>query len=403
MTHSKKSSRLQTGRLFSMILLLSILTASLPGYGELQKFTASPDLRWWTAGSNLQVRFGENFYDVMDRLDSVKSELNRFLYAIAEMPLSKEQIIQRTGLPEEQASSLISDLSSIKLIRKFDRNRWAATIPIITNDQMKAIKKSLHAMAEKTAAYLKSESLNLRAMYQNRKTSQDPPWEEMTHLFFCKLIVDATFHRNMNILNHHRKKRTTEGITPDGSSLFFFEMGADYTSLGCNWYGFKENGRRRDIYFLHGPVYRRYSYPVEKYRRSKDFSSAYFKISVEGGIGSLTENEKTMFQELGWTDHNKVRVPIVKNTSVKPLLPAFNNIGKKAADIAFGHVDDMIDQYETGPYSKFLEGSKDYIQVNLHILFGIVAERLIDDGVVSEVPDPLPSYFGVYFVFGKLF
>ena len=83
--------------------------------------------------------------------------------------------------------------------------------------------------------------------------------------------------------------------------------------------------------------------------------------------------------------------------------PAFKEIGKKAAQIAFGHFDDIVDRYEKSPHSKFLEGSSDYTQVCLHALFAMVAERLIDHGVVSEVPDPRPEYFGIYFVFRKAY
>jgi hypothetical protein len=339
----------------------------------------------------------------MDRFESEKKNLNKFLYAIAEMPLSKEQIIKETELPEEQVSFLISSLSSIKLIRTFNQDKWASTIPIITDNQMKLIKKSVFTMAENTAKYLKAKSSNLRDLYNSAKTSKDALWEDLTHLFFCKLIVDATFHQNMNILNNERKKRKSEGITQRGSSLYFSEIGPNFTKLGCNWYAFKKDGKQREIYILHGHVYDRYSIPMEKYRRSKEFCSAYFKISTDGGIDSLTENEKIMFKKLGWIDNNKVLIPIVKNTTVKAILPELEKIGKNAAEIAFGKFEDIIDQYEKGPYSKFLEGSEDYVQVGLHILFGMLADRLIDHGIVSEIPDPLLENFGVYFVFGKLY
>jgi hypothetical protein len=207
----------------------------------------------------------------------------------------------------------------------------------------------------------------------------------------------------MNILNNERKKRKSEGIAESGTPLFFAEIGPNYTKLGCNWYAFKKDGDQREIYILHGNVYGRYSIPMEKYRRSKEFCSAYFKVSPKGGLDGFTEKEKTMFKELGWIDNEQVLIPIVNGTTVKAVLPALEKIGEKAAGIAFGHFKDIVDRYESSPYSKFLGGSEDYIQVALHILFGRAAERLIDHDVVSEKPDTRPENFGVFFVFGKVY
>ena len=400
----KSLPRRAGGGFFGIVFLLSMFLVSLPGDCKVQGSDKSPDLKWWVVGSGgMKARFGENFFKVMDRLESDKSGRSGFLYAIAEQPLSKSQIIKKTGLADERVSSLISSLSSIKLIRAIGSDKWATTIPVITDTQMKLIKKSVFAMAENTAKYLKAESSGLRDLYNGAKTPQDPPWKDMTHLFFCKLILDGTFHSNINILKNGRKKRKSEGMALHGTSLYFSEIGPNYTKLGCNWYAFKKDGDQREIYIMHGNVYDRYSIPMEKYRRSKEFRDAYFEVSPEGGLGGLTDREKLMFKNLGWTDHDRVLIPIVKAATVKAILPAFEKIGAKAAEIAFGNFEDIVDQWDEGPYSKFLEVSEDYVQVAIHVLFAMAAERLIEHGVISARPDPRPENFGVFFVFGKLY
>ena len=243
MADSRKPLRLVVRKRFGIVLVLFIFSVSIPGFGKLRD---SPDLNWWTVGSSgIKERFGENFYKIMDRLDAETRDHEKILYAIAETPLSKEQIIKKTGLTDGRVSSLISSLSSIRVIRTVGSDQWATTVPVVTDREMKQIRKSLSAMTEATAIYLKNEASDLRSRYTRARTSLDPPWEDVAHLFLCKMIVDASFHRNMNILNRERKKRKSEGATRGGVSLFFSELGPNYTSLGCNWYDYKNKKKHR--------------------------------------------------------------------------------------------------------------------------------------------------------------
>ncbi len=391
-------------RLFRIVLILSVLIILIFGSRGFPQSSNSPEFRWWTVGSGgVKERFGEDFSQVMRQLDTGKEKLNCILLTIAEKPFTEEQIIERTGLPGLQVSELISKLNSINLIKKDNHDRWATTVPVITNIQMKDIKEKLFPMAENAANYLKKEMTQLKSLYDRSKTQLDPSWNSITHYLFDKLIIDGSFHRSINNLEKSRTKRENENLQQTGIPLFFFELGSNYSSLGSNWYAFKKNNKQREINILHGPVFNRHNIPMEKYRKSREFRTAYFKITPDGGIDDLNKSEKKMFAELGWINTKFLLVPIIKNTTILPIMAELTRMGKEAADIAFGHFKVIIDSFENGPYSKFLDGNMDYIQVCYHILFGMVVERLIKNGVVPEIPNPVPESFGVYFVFGKLY
>jgi hypothetical protein len=110
-----------------------------------------------------------------------------------------------------------------------------------------------------------------------------------------------------------------------------------------------------------------------------------------------------MLKDLEWIAEESLLVPIVQANTIKSLWPMMEKIGHDAAEVAFERFSDITDSFAGSPYSEFSDGSDDYVQVCYHVLFGVLIEQLVENGVVSPIPEPVPEYFGVYFVFGKLF
>jgi hypothetical protein len=360
-------------------------------------------LRFYIVGNEIKERFGPDFYKALDRLRGDKAQFDEFLLTIADRPLTKNQILERSGLTQSQVEYFIINLDSYNLIKKYNQNRWATTLPVITDNQMKIIRKDLAPMADSVAQYLKKEIHPIRTLYEKVKSPMDPSWENISHLIISKFIIDGTFHSNLN-----RLKRESDASERDSRKMsvipaFFLQKGGNNSNFGCNWYKFNEGDDQREVYVLHGAVLNRYNIAMNKYRGDQHFSAGLFNISPEGGIHSLTDREKEMLRNLDWISGDRLLVPIVKASTIKSLQPAMENIGRDAAEVAFAKFSDITDSYNKSAYSKFLDYNEDYIQVLIHSLFSLTIERLERRGTVSQIPKPVPESFGVYLVFGKLF
>jgi len=362
------------------------------------------ELKFYTVGDGIKERFGPDFYKALDRLRGDTAQLDEFLLTIADQPLTKNQILERSGLSQSQVDYFITNLDSFKVIKNDNQGRWATVLPVITDKQMKIIRKDLAPMASNVAQYLKKEMKEIETLYNREKSPLDPSWEDMTHFIIDKFIIDGTFHTSINKLE--REKNASERVSESQRSTpaFFLEVGGkNFSNFGCNWYAFNLGSDQREVYVLHGAVLDRYDIAMNKYRGNRQFAAGLFNITPEGGIHSLTDREKQMLRDLGWIANNRLLVPIVEAATIKRLWPMIEKVGRDAAEVAFDNFADITNSYDKAPYSKFLDDDDDYIQVCIHSLFGLIVEQLVKNGEVSRIPKPVPESFGVYLVFGKLF
>ena len=357
------------------------------------------EFNFYTVGSgDINARFGTEIYQALERLRGNTGQLDKFLYTIAEKPITKNQIRERSGLTQSQVEYFIANLESCKFIKEYDQNRWMTTLPVITDNQMKIIRKDLTPMANSVAQYLKKEVPQIKALYDKVKSPLDPSWEDISHLIISKFIIDGTFHSNLNRLKRENDNQMTNVIP-----AYIRQTGEDNSNFGCNWYKFNKGDDQREVYVLHGGILNRYEIKMNKYRGDQNFATCLLNITPEGGIDSLTDQEKEMMRELDWISGDRLLVPIVQAGTIKSLWPLMENIGKDAAEVAFARFTDITDSYNKSTYSKFLVNDEDYIQVLIHSLFGLTIEQLVKSGTLSPVPETVPESFGVYFVFGKLF
>jgi hypothetical protein len=357
------------------------------------------EFKFYIVGSgDINARFGTEIYQALESLREDTGQLDEFLLTIAEEPLSMDQIQERSGLAQSQVEYIMSNLDSSNFIKKYDKNRWATTLPVVTDNQMRIIRKDLAPMADSVAQYFMNEIPQIRALYDEVKSPLDSSWEDVTHLIISKFIIDGTFHSNLNRLKQESDSRI-EGVIP----AFLMQKGENNSNFGSNWYKFNVGEDQREVYVLHGAILDRYDIAMNKYRRDQDFSAGLFNITPEGGIGALTDLEKEVLRDLDWISDDRLLVPIVEAGTIKSLWPAMENIGRDAAELAFARFTDITDSYNRSTYSKFLENDEDYIQVLIHSLFCLTIEQLVKSGTVSRIPEIVPESFGVFFVFGKLF
>ena len=363
-----------------------------------------PEFSFWVVGSSgVKVRFGTKIYDRLDSLRAETGLLDDFLYTLAEEPLTIDQIRERSGMTRSQVEYLITSLEPCNFIKKYDRSRWATTLPVVTDDQMVVIRKDLAPMADSVAQYLVKETQRIRKLYDEAKSPTDPSWEVVSHLFIDKFIIDGSFHSNLNRL----KRESDAGEPDDGEKrmipAFLLHRGDNFSTFGCNWYEFEEGEDHIEIFVLHGAILDRYDIAMNKYAWDKTFSAGLFKISPGGGMDSLTDREKEILRDLGWISDERLMVPIVNASTIKSLMPVIKNIGRDAAEVAFAEFADLTDSYNNSSYAKFLDHEEDYIQVLIHSLFGLTIEQLVRVGAVSQVPGTVPESFGVYIVSGRVY
>lgn len=357
------------------------------------------EFTFYTVGSGgIKARFGTDIHRALDNLRQNTDHFDEFLFATAEEPLTKDQIREKSGLSRSQVEYFIANLDSCNIIKKIDQNRWATTLPVVTDKMMLVIREDLTPMAKSVAQYLEQEIPQIRTLYDKVKSSLDPPWEDVSHLIISKFIIDGTFHSHFN-----RIKRESDNRAIDVIPAYMRQKGEYNSNFGCNWYKFSEGDDQREVYVLHGAILDRYNIAVNQYRRDQYFPSCLFNISPEGRIDVLGVREREILENLDWITGDHLMVPIVKAATIKRLWPEMEKIGKDAAAVAHAQFNDMKDSYNRSTHSKFLDHDEDYIQVLVHSLFGLTIEHLVKSGSVSQIPQPVPESFGVYLVFGQLF
>ena len=389
-----------------LLIFQLILSCMLMAGCTRQENPKNAGLNFWTVGGKegLNNRFGKNFYKTFFALQEDKDAFDRFLLAIAEGPLTEKLIVERSALSTPRVKYFISKLDSIKVIKDDGQDRWVTAVPIITDRQMKAIREDLTPIAHQVAQHIKSEAVQVKELYDKEKSPSDPSWEAVDHLLLDKFLVDGEFHGAIGDLERERSIKELYDQNQKYLPAFFLERGENFSTFGSNWYSFNKDGEeRRGVYVLHGAVFDRYTIPMNKYRGDQDFGSAIFKITPKGGIDALTEQEKKMLRYLEWIAEDRLLVPIVHGKTIRSMLPVFESIGRSAAEIVFENYSIIIDSFNDSPYSEFSDGGGDYIQVCYHALFGIIIEQLVENGVVSPIPESVPEYFGAFIILGRVY
>lgn len=387
---------------FSLVCLLFVLV-SIPCNGAAHPSDQQPQLIFWNVGNpdDNDARFGVDFSRVFRELYQDQVTLDAVLLILAEEPQNMAQISNKSGVNAENVNAVMSKLISIKMLRKIG-DKYALTVPVITDMCMFSIKTALTPMGKKVASSVKSKVVELENLYNQMKSAADPAWEIVAHLIIDKFLVDGSFHRAVNILEKSRGAQRQYSEDQRTLPAFFLEKGKHFSTFGTNWYGFPNGDEQQEIYVLHGGVFDRFDIPLNKYRGDKKFSTLVYKLTSDGGINSLSRQERETLANLQWLENNRLRIPIVNAKPIKSLLPLLEDIGKEAAEVVFENYDIILKSYKNSPYAKFMEGAGDYIQVCYHILFSLIIDRLVKEDVTPLIPEPVPEYFGVYIIKGRV-
>jgi hypothetical protein len=386
-----------------LILILIICVANeVPCMGKAPADRSG--LTFWRVGNidGINKRFGTNTYQMLDELYKNKTQLDCFLMALAEQPLMEQEILKKCALPSFNLNHLITTLKSIKLIKKTGQDQWATTVPVVTDKQMRRIKQSLIPLAQKVAQYLKNEMPQIKKAYEKGKSATDPDWEEVAHLVVDKFIIDGSFHRAISIIERERGFTKYYSRNQQHITAFFLEKGPNYSTFGTNWYPFKQDKKRREVYILHGALFNRIAIPFNRYRNDREFTTILHRVSPDGYLQALTKSEKKIFKELDWIKNDHLSVPIIQAKSIKTFMPGIKKIGEGAAEVFFKNHAIIINSFQNSPYAKFMDAGGDYIQACYHVIFSEIINQLIKEGIMPGIPESVPENFGVFITIGSV-
>lgn len=374
-----------------------------PSYDKDQSY--KPRIEFWTVGNKEGYikRFGANSREKLVELRKMKAQRDCVLLALAQQPLTEKAIAETCSIPLSRLQHLLNVLQSLNRLKKYNGNQWATTVPVVTDKQMIRIRKSLIPLARKVALYLEEKVPRIKHAYEKGKLATDPSWEKAAHLIIDKLIIDATFHGAIGALERQQGMKKYYSRDQRQLPAFYLELGPNFSNFGVNWYAFKKGDIKREVYILHGKLFNRFDIPFERYRGDQKMSALLHRVSLDGGLQNLTEDEIRILEDMGWVVANKLAPPIINADSIKAFKADLETIGREGAEVMFTNYSIILDSFKNSPYAGFMNGGGDYIQVCYHVLFSLIIEELIHVGALPAIPTPVPAHLGVYITVGSVY
>ncbi len=331
-----------------------------------------------------------------------KKMAEQVLLSIACQPQSKAQIIIQSGLTEDDFEKISSLLLSLNMISS-KNGAWTTSLPVFTGREMTALRQKLSPLADKMADVTANSASQIKDLYDQNRLSSDPEWRDSAHLFISYFLLDTFLLRSLSQLEEEKGFRHYYSEKQKIIPAFFLETGENFTNFGCNSYSFKGNENNQSIYVfvLHGTLFERIQISLNKYEKNPDLSSALFKLIPQEGKPSLSDKEKKILENLEWLENDELKVPMIDSRIRASLTPPLAKAAESTAEVVFENFDIILDAFNESPYSKFLDDAGDYIQYSYHVLMYLTIEKLIQQGILSSIPKPLPEYFGTYVLYSS--
>jgi len=397
--------KLRTIKYIILIVMTCLASCNQKRESPIQEPESVPHFGFHMTGGDFVPRFGKTWYSVLDSLYQDGDGFNCILQTIATEPKTKEDISADCGLSAQWVNNAVDSLVAHNCFGITAGQKYYSKVPVFTKETMKKMLVDLKPISESVAVCINRWLPLIKKEYSENKLPTDPEWDDIAHFVLDKLILDGQFHQGLVKLEREEGFKRYYSEDQIKVPTWFKEYNSPYGTYGCNWYSFKsKNSTTMDIYYMHGSPLMRFSFPLNKYRNSKEFYHAILKVGLDGSLEELNMQEKEILEALGWTRENKVPIPIISAGSLKSLFEnTLREVGLESANIVFDNYNVILESYKNSPYSDFSEGAGDYIQVCYHLLFNGIANELVQLGATAPFPQPVPEYYGIYITIGSIF
>lgn len=399
----RKPSTAQTHKYFIKVFILFALTVCII-VPEVWSQVVEPEksFSFWTVGNSARGRFGD-WYPMYSELEKNEELLFCLLNELAGKQATIDEILTSCEFERTLLNNAIDSLLKHNFIGRLDDGALYSKIPVMTHGEMKLLQSSLKPIAERVAKCIDQEIISTVEVYNRSKQISDPEWEDISHLVIDKFIIDASFHHGMTTLEKENGYKKYYSDEQKDIPAFFLQNGSIYGTFGVNWYGIKGSEQERHVYVLHGAPFKRFDIPFNKYGRSENFADIFHRISNDGGLERLNNDEIKIFSDLGWVKHNTLTIPFIQAESIRIIKDQVEKIGIKASKLVFEDFSVIMNCYEDSAHSNYSSGAGDYLQVCYHLLFSSIIEELIELGTLPAIPEPVPEDIGVYVTIGSFF
>jgi len=386
----------------SIVLITVLCTVSQLCIGQ-QKNTDRIFDYWNVGNDGDKHRFGTNAGIVLREIRKEEKPFTDLIMALNKGPATKEYLAEELDVCTSWLDQTLSLLTTFRFMKKTTNGQYYTPLPVLTSREMESLQNELSPLARKVAINIHDRIEEIKEIYYAEKTDSDPNWDNIAHLVIDKLLIDGTFHSSIG------KKEMEQGLksyyTEEQKMItaFFVESKSEFGPFGVNWYEFKNEESTREVYILHGGLFKRFNIPFNKYRRSSLMTDMLNRINTSGELIGLTNKEITELNELGWLNDGQLTVTVVNATSIKALHTILQSVGDDCARIVSEEFATILNAWEASDEKKYAEGAGDYIQVCYHSLFPCIIRELIKMGSIPSLPSDIPAHYGIFITTGSYY
>jgi len=301
-------------------------------------------------------------------------------------------------------------LSKNALVKKTNGNNWIANFILLDKEEKKPLANLAKQLAKEEALKIKVELPKLKAAFK-KCTFQDQgfSWDQMNYIIFAALIADL----GVNYSLHKKGMVPPPPERPDGGKWYFWglEGGSDSKrEFGVNSNSTKSGGTAH--------IWSRLiEKPTVSPFENDEITLMLALINRTLGISEIAKNaniqpetvkqKMTRLSSLGYFAKAKGKFkpnfPIFLERDLKIMITKIIRISDSVVDNIIKPKETVFQQLfeETGS-AKFSREYGAYLCMLYHMTMDNVLDKLVENGILPEMPEKAPATWGFWGWLGNL-
>jgi len=334
----------------------------------------------------LKDRFGADPDELL-----MKAENNMIMLALADCPRTLEELCNELNTRREDVEQGLEILLAARLVKRVD-DKYATTIPVISNKKAASIARYLKGLVDRLARYLEENVDRLEGAFMRTELSRNYSWEEVAHIVVDALLMDFSF------LNCVEEQLLEKGLYKDWTEdqllipYFGLELGVHQVNLGVNSYLLNGYG----VSIMHATFIDR-DPPLPEIIRTVSEGKKHICKLLEGTPPQklpegLLKMGLVKLQKGGVT----LKVPVVNAKDREVITETVLSLGYELAEIFMSDYNVVRRSFDELGYSKWLKGIGDYAELIFHQVMGLTVLELMRREILPPVPEKAPACWGTW-------